>query len=307
MFTKVVVHSDLRVTASPSFLGNLALFFTYLLRLALLNHKFNMAQEGEPSRKRPRETEPETLKVVEASTYPFMGDFNFDEFIGDNPTIATHHTPQFLPSNAADMMFSFSDVVNDMTFADEASPVNNSETTTLPAADARRSSATAMEERRPSSSSSASKDSIPNPLAVEAKVSHRTNSITQPPGIAKQTVFTVIVADRPFRMSWETLCSDGPNNFFVDYFTRNPRSRTVRIDRDPDTFEMILHFLRGYQIRPKDEYQNQNLMNDARYYGFKRLTRLLRQTLFLNVGGRVFRLSKELLSRGNLLLGQCEV
>jgi hypothetical protein len=266
-----------------------------------------MAQEGEPSRKRPRETEPETLKVIEASTYPFMGDFNFDEFIGDNPTIATPHNPHFLPSNAADMMFSFSDVVNDMTFADEASPVNNSETTTVPAADARRSSATATEERRPSSSSSASKDSIPNPLAVEAKVSHRTNIVTQPPGIAKQTVFTVIVADRPFRMSWETLCSDGPNNFFVDYFTRNPRPRTVRIDRDPDTFEMILHFLRGYQIRPKDEYQNQNLMNDARYYGFKRLTRLLRQTLFLNVGGRVFRLSKELLSRGNLLLGQCEV
>ncbi|KAH8550649.1 hypothetical protein BGW37DRAFT_427309 [Umbelopsis sp. PMI_123] len=129
---------------------------------------------------------------------------------------------------------------------------------------------------------------------------------SQPIAIPKQTVFTVIVADKAFRMSWETLCSDGPSNFFIEYFTRNPKSRTVRIDRDPETFKIILHYLRGYQIRPNDEYENQNLMNDARYYGLKRLTQFLRQTLFLNVGGRVFRLSKDLFTRdgpGNFFTG----
>lgn len=259
-----------------------------------------MAQEGEPSRKRTREVEPESLKGDEISNFPFIGDFNFDAFIGDDANLKSNN-PEFLPSTSADMMFSFSDVVNDMAFDDETSPVHNAGPPNVQPVDTRRTS-NGTNERQPSVSSSVSKDSLPNPIEVEAKVVHKpSTSAPQPLSIPKQTVFTVIVADKPFRMSWETLCSDGPTNFFVDYFTRNPRSRTVRIDRDPGTFEIILHFLRGYQIRPTDEYQNQNLLNDARYYGLKRLTRLLRQTLFLNVGGRVFRLSNELLARGNAI------
>ncbi|CAO3663249.1 unnamed protein product [Umbelopsis ramanniana] len=161
----------------------------------------------------------------------------------------------------------------------------------------RRQSSQSIDSRRSDSNVKINEPAVSTNAAAPSEAKAAETPASQPVVIPKQTVFTVIVADKVFRMSWETLCSDGPANFFIEHFSRNSRTRTVRIDRDPDTFKMILHYLRGYQIRPKDEYENQNLMNDARYYGLKRLTRFLRQTLFLNVGGRVFRLSKDLLAR----------
>ncbi|KAI8067572.1 hypothetical protein BC940DRAFT_301069 [Gongronella butleri] len=113
-----------------------------------------------------------------------------------------------------------------------------------------------------------------------------------------QTVFTLIVGSRTFRLSWESLKSDGPTNFFVNYFRRNRQTRVMYIDRDADTFQLIVHYLRGYYVRPATDLQNQDLLNDARYYGLQRLYKTLQEFLFVNVGGRVFRVSWSLLRKG---------
>ncbi|RUO95902.1 hypothetical protein BC936DRAFT_142984, partial [Jimgerdemannia flammicorona] len=45
-------------------------------------------------------------------------------------------------------------------------------------------------------------------------------------------------------------------------------------------------------------YQCENLIYDAHFYGLRRLKLLLRESRFINVGGRVFHLSTELLGKG---------
>ncbi|CAM0142849.1 unnamed protein product [Umbelopsis sp. WA50703] len=255
-------------------------------------------EEGEPSRKRLRTIEENIIRDVDAPTFPFIGDFSFDSLMDDGGSVPDPSQP-YLQANAGDMMFSFSDVVNDMAFGDQDVGTEATKDVQPKISEPRRASSSSAQ----SAPSARSSVSSAVPTGAQANIAAGV-SATRLPNISKQTVFTVIVADKPFRMSWETLCSDGPTNFFVDYFTRNPKSRTVRIDRDPGTFEIILHYLRGYQIQSKDEYQNQNLMNDARYYGLKRLARMLRQTLFLNVGGKVFRLSKDLAARGKRLMNR---
>ncbi|GAA5813872.1 hypothetical protein MFLAVUS_007359 [Mucor flavus] len=109
---------------------------------------------------------------------------------------------------------------------------------------------------------------------------------TEPPN---QGVYTIVVGGKPFRLSWESLKSDGPSNFFVEYFKKK-KTRVMHIDRDPDIFEFIVRHLRGYYIRSTDDIQNQSLLYDATYFGLNRLKKLLQEYLYLNVGGRVFRL-----------------
>ncbi|KAI8377694.1 uncharacterized protein BYT42DRAFT_614357 [Radiomyces spectabilis] len=112
-----------------------------------------------------------------------------------------------------------------------------------------------------------------------------------------QAVFTLVVGGRIFRVSWESLKSDGPNNFFTNYFRKQKTTRTMYIDRDADIFAIIIQHLRGYHVRPRDDLQNCALLKDAQYYGLKRLTKILQEFLYINVGGRPFRLSWELLRK----------
>lgn len=113
-----------------------------------------------------------------------------------------------------------------------------------------------------------------------------------------QTVHTIIVGGRSFRLSWESLKSDGPNNFFLEYFRKKKSSKTMHIDRDPDTFELIVRHLRGYYIRSQDDIQHQSLLCDAIYYGLNRLRKTLQEQLYINVGGRVFQLPWNLFRKG---------
>lgn len=113
-----------------------------------------------------------------------------------------------------------------------------------------------------------------------------------------QTVHTIIVGGRSFRLSWESLKSDGPNNFFLEYFRKKKSSKTMHIDRDPDTFELIVRHLRGYYIRSQDDIQHQSLLCDAIYYGLNRLKKTLQEQLYINVGGRVFQLPWNLFRKG---------
>jgi hypothetical protein len=130
--------------------------------------------------------------------------------------------------------------------------------------------------------------------AVQQHVKGVTN-LNDPPN---QAVFTIVVGGKPFRLSWESLKSDGPSNFFLEYF-RKKRTKVMHIDRDPDIFELIVRHLRGYYIRSNDDIQNQSLLFDANYFGLSRLKKTLQEYLYVNVGGRVFRLPWDLFQKGN--------
>lgn len=115
--------------------------------------------------------------------------------------------------------------------------------------------------------------------------------------VSLNAIFTIVVCDQVHNISWKSLLSDGPNNFFTRHFLK-AKSRVIHIDRSPDTFALIVRHLRGYSIVPVDECQNQDLLNDAHYFGLKRLTRLLKQFVYLNIGGTTFRLRWELFNKG---------
>jgi hypothetical protein len=123
---------------------------------------------------------------------------------------------------------------------------------------------------------------------------HQLTTTNDPPN---QAVHTIVVGGKPFRLSWESLKSDGPNNFFLEYF-RKKKTKVMHIDRDPDIFELIVRHLRGYHIRSTDDIENQSLLFDATYYGLNRLKKLLQEYVYVNVGGRVFRLPWTLFQKG---------
>lgn len=125
----------------------------------------------------------------------------------------------------------------------------------------------------------------PSPKAVKK---------TEPPN---QAVYTIVVGGKPFRLSWESLKSDGPTNFFLEFF-RKKKTKVMHIDRDAEIFELIVRHLRGYYIRSTDDIQNQSLLFDANYFGLNRLKKMLQEYLYLNVGGRVFRLPWTLFQKG---------
>ncbi|KAI8374876.1 hypothetical protein BD560DRAFT_422893 [Blakeslea trispora] len=110
--------------------------------------------------------------------------------------------------------------------------------------------------------------------------------------------FTINVCDRSFLLSWKSLISDGPCNFFTRHFIKNRDvSRVLHIDRNLDTFILIARHLRGYPVVAKDYCQHQDLLSDAHYFGLEKLTQLLSQFVYLNVGGTSFRLRWDLFDR----------
>lgn len=110
------------------------------------------------------------------------------------------------------------------------------------------------------------------------------------------TIFTIVVCGQVYNISWKSLLSDGPNNFFTRHFLK-AKSRIIHIDRNPDTFSLIIRHLRGYPVVAKNECLHQDLLNDAHYFGLKKLTRSLKQFVYLNVGGTSFRLKWDLFNK----------
>ncbi|KAI8098094.1 uncharacterized protein B0P05DRAFT_583063 [Gilbertella persicaria] len=111
------------------------------------------------------------------------------------------------------------------------------------------------------------------------------------------TAFTINVSGKPFYLSWKSLISDGPNNFFTRQLIKNKTTRVLHIDRSRDTFEFIARHLRGYPVIAKDEYQQQDMLSDAHYYGLNKLIRSLSQFVYLNIGGTTFRVRWELFDK----------
>ncbi|CAO3642268.1 unnamed protein product [Mucor hiemalis] len=80
------------------------------------------------------------------------------------------------------------------------------------------------------------------------------------------TVFTIVVCGQVYNISWKSLLSDGPNNFFTRHFLK-AKLRIIHIDRNPDTFTLIIRHLRGYPF------------------------------VYLNIGGTSFRLKWDLFNK----------
>ncbi|KAI8337364.1 hypothetical protein EDC96DRAFT_547950 [Choanephora cucurbitarum] len=84
----------------------------------------------------------------------------------------------------------------------------------------------------------------------------------------------------------------------LTHFVKNRDvSRVLHIDRSLDTFIIIVRHLRGYPVTARDHCQHQDLLSDAHYFGLKKLTQLLSQFVYLNVGGTSFRLRWDLFDR----------
>ncbi|KAI9257637.1 hypothetical protein BY458DRAFT_588830 [Sporodiniella umbellata] len=115
--------------------------------------------------------------------------------------------------------------------------------------------------------------------------------------ISDQMAFTIIVGGKSFCLSWGSLRSDGPRNFFVDFFLKEKNAKTLHIDRDPKIFELIAKHLRGYYVDPDNSVDSLNLLRDAQFYSLNKLKALLQEYLFLNVGGRIFRLQWSLFTK----------
>jgi hypothetical protein len=118
-------------------------------------------------------------------------------------------------------------------------------------------------------------------------------------GIAttKNLIYTIVVSGKSFHLSWRSLTSDGPENYFTRYFEKSG-SRTIHIDRNPDNFELVAKHLRGYPFVTRDEDEHHALISDANFYGLKNLVKILNSFVYLNVGGTIFRLKWDLFLNG---------
>ncbi|KAI8149669.1 hypothetical protein BJV82DRAFT_495170, partial [Fennellomyces sp. T-0311] len=92
-----------------------------------------------------------------------------------------------------------------------------------------------------------------------------------------QAMFAIIVGGKPFRLSWESIKSDGPKNFFTEFFRKRKSTRIMHVDRDPETFAVV------------------------------RLWNFLQDFFFVNVGGRSFRLAWSLFNKGWLPLYKAQL
>ncbi|KAF9409785.1 hypothetical protein BGZ94_001861 [Podila epigama] len=70
-------------------------------------------------------------------------------------------------------------------------------------------------------------------------------------------------------------------------------TRVMYIDRNPDVFRDIVKHLQGYYVAAKDEIHLENLMMDAYFFKLKRLINTLREIMFFNVGGTIFKVSRD--------------
>jgi hypothetical protein len=55
--------------------------------------------------------------------------------------------------------------------------------------------------------------------------------------------------------------------------------------------------LQGYYITPRDEIHYADLISDATYYSLNKLKAQLRANYIINIGGKVFRVDKEILEK----------
>ncbi|KAF9092788.1 hypothetical protein BGX23_003901 [Mortierella sp. AD031] len=108
--------------------------------------------------------------------------------------------------------------------------------------------------------------------------------------------YTVNVSNENFFLTLSALQYDSPN-FFTDVFMNPHReeynTRIMYINRNPDVFKDIVKHMQGYYVAARDEVHLENLVMDAHFFKLKRLVENLRQTMFVNVSGTVFKVARE--------------
>ncbi|KAF9935433.1 hypothetical protein FBU30_000031 [Linnemannia zychae] len=70
-------------------------------------------------------------------------------------------------------------------------------------------------------------------------------------------------------------------------------TRIMYINRNPDVFKDIVKHMQGYFVAARDEVHLENLVMDAHFFKLKRLVENLRQTMFINVSGTIFKVARE--------------
>ncbi|KAF9135259.1 hypothetical protein BGW39_003939 [Mortierella sp. 14UC] len=108
--------------------------------------------------------------------------------------------------------------------------------------------------------------------------------------------YNIYVSGEMFMLTHSALQYDSPN-FFTDVFMNPHReeysTRTMYINRNPDVFKDIVKHMQGYYVAARDEVHLENLVMDAHFFKLKRLVENLRQTMFVNVSGTIFKVARE--------------
>ncbi|KAG0337002.1 hypothetical protein BG004_007822 [Podila humilis] len=111
-----------------------------------------------------------------------------------------------------------------------------------------------------------------------------------------RSFYTIVVSGENFPVTLSAIQYDAPN-FFTEVFLNQVReeytTRIMYIDRNPDVFRDIIKHMQGYYVAARDEVHLENLMMDAHFFKLKRLITSLRQTMFVNVSGTLFKVARE--------------
>lgn len=122
--------------------------------------------------------------------------------------------------------------------------------------------------------------------------------------LPNEKAFSIQIGWRLFRLSGASINSDAPS-YFSTYFEDQLRSddnsngptKTLFIDRDPDTFADICRHLQGYCIVPKDNAHYVKLYADAQFYSLPRLiSQLFESEIFVSIGGHQFQVPRDTFS-----------
>lgn len=115
-----------------------------------------------------------------------------------------------------------------------------------------------------------------------------------------EKMYVIQIGDEAFKLSGASLSYDSPS-YFTEYFLENPTTTVLHLDRSPKVFEKIYMHLQGYSIQIENDYEFIYLLLDANYFRLRQLKeRILQEGLVINVGGKLFKLPKDILGqKGN--------
>lgn len=116
-----------------------------------------------------------------------------------------------------------------------------------------------------------------------------------------QKVYSIQVGSKLYKLSGASLSSDAPS-YLTNFFSQEANeNRTLFIDRNPKSFDVIYKHLQGYMVSVDDAYEYIDVWLDSVYFGLSRLERVLNEDyMYMVVGGKSFKVPRSVItSRGN--------
>lgn len=113
------------------------------------------------------------------------------------------------------------------------------------------------------------------------------------------TVYTVQMGNSVFKLTGASFNSDGPNYFTEKFTELAGKSSSLFLDRNAESFALVVKHLQGYYLDIADEDQFSMLLADSIYYGLSKLTTDIKESsfYFANIGGKSFKFLKKLFRR----------